>query len=36
MEDLSSKFPDAIKNYKYHSVMKIYKDWGIFELLKLN
>ncbi len=27
MEDLSSKFPDAIKNYTYFSVIKTYKDY---------
>jgi DNA-binding Lrp family transcriptional regulator len=36
MENLSSKFPGAIKNYTYFSVMKTYKDWGVLELLKFN
>lgn len=36
MENLSSKFPGAIKNYTYFSVMKTYKDWGALELLKFN
>jgi hypothetical protein len=36
MEDLSSKFPDAIKNYTYFSGIKTYKDWGALELLKSN
>jgi DNA-binding Lrp family transcriptional regulator len=29
MEDLSNKFPNAIKNYSYFSVIKTYKDYTI-------
>jgi DNA-binding Lrp family transcriptional regulator len=29
LEDLSSKFPDAIKNYTYFSIIKINKAYGI-------
>lgn len=29
MEDLSSKFPDAIKNYTYYSGIKLHKAYGI-------
>jgi len=36
MEDLSKKFPDAIKNYSYYSVIKTYKDYFSFKTLNVD
>jgi hypothetical protein len=29
MEDLSSKFPGAIKNFKYFTITKTHKYYGV-------
>ena len=34
MENLSSKFPDAIKNYTYFSFIKIHKAYGFLNTAK--
>jgi len=28
MEDVSSRFPEAIKDYSYFSIVKVHKTWG--------
>jgi hypothetical protein len=35
MEEISKKFPDAIKNYTYFSTLKVYKDYMSFFDLKV-